>query len=102
MTYLRKRLLADLFFQKQKAAAVAMNDAKSRYNCIFHLIVILVLMSFGLPQRVACVLIETLQKAVHHINVGFGRSSSMYGNKPVPILGIGQGNRRSLALNFCL
>ena len=60
MTSLSKCLLVDLIFQKQKVAAVAMNDN----NCISHLIVILVLMSYDLPQKVVHVLIETLPKAV--------------------------------------
>ena len=50
MTCLSKRLLADLFFQKRKAAAVAMNDAKGCYDRISHPIAILVLRSYGLPH----------------------------------------------------
>ena len=49
-------------------------------------------MSFGLPQTIACTLISTLQKAVHHIKTGFGRSGPVYGNEVIPISGIGQGN----------
>ena len=49
-------------------------------------------MSCGLPQTIACTLISTLQKAVHHIKTGLGRSGPVYGNEVIPISGIGQGN----------
>ena len=89
---LSKRLFCDLFRQKRRAAAVAMNDATGCYDRISHPIAVLTLMSYGLPQRIACTLISTLQKAVHHIKTGFGRSGPVYGNEVIPISGIGQGN----------
>jgi len=91
-TALSKRLLCDLFRQKRRPAAVAMNDAKGCYDRISHPIAVLVLMSFGLPQKIACSLISTLQTAVHHIKTGYGRSGPIYGNELIPISGIGQGN----------
>ena len=69
-----------------------MNDAKGCYDRISHPIAVLVLMSYGLPQTLACTLISTLQKAVHHIKTGYGRSAAVYGNEVVPISGIGQDN----------
>ena len=69
-----------------------MNDAKGCYDRISHPIAILTLRSFGLPKRLACTLISTLQKAVHHIKTGYGRSGPVYGNEDVPSSGIGQGN----------
>jgi hypothetical protein len=69
-----------------------MNDATGCYDRISHPIAVLTLMSYGLPQRIACTLISTLQKAVHHIKTGFGRSGPVYGNEVIPISGIGQGN----------
>ena len=69
-----------------------MNDAKGCYDLISHPIAVLVLMSYGLSQSVACVLLETLQKSVHHIKTGFGRSGPVYGNELIPLSGIGQGN----------
>ena len=69
-----------------------MNYAKGCYDRISHPIAVLVLMSYGLPQSIACTLISTLQKAAHHIKTGYGRSDAVYGNEVVPISGIGQGN----------
>ena len=91
-TCLSKKLLCDLFRQKRRAAAVAMNDAKGCYDRISHPIAVLVIMSFGLPQSIACTLISTLQWVVHHIKTGFGQSGPVYGNEDIPISGIGQGN----------
>ena len=75
------------------AAAVAINDTKGCYNQISHPIAVLILMSYCLPQTIACTLISTLQRAVHYITTGFGRSGAVYGNEEVPIRsGIGQDN----------
>ena len=71
---------------------MAILDAKGCYDAISHSIAVLALMSFGVPQRVCKVLFSTLQKAKHHIKTGFGRSEAVYGDKPVPIMGIGQEN----------
>ena len=36
--------------------------------------------------------LQTLQQAKHDIKTGFGRSEAVYGDTPIPIRGIGQGN----------
>ena len=90
-TCLNKKLLCDSMGQKRRAGAVAMNDARGCYDRICHAIAVLTLMSFGLPQRIACLLFTTLQRATHHIKTGFGRSPPAYGNEP-GFSGIGQGN----------
>ena len=50
------------------------------------------MISFGVPQTICRVLFQTLQQAKHHIKTGFGRSEAVYGDEPIPISGIGQGN----------
>ena len=35
---------------------------------------------------------QHFKKAKHHIKTGLGRSEAVYGDEPVPIMGIGQGN----------
>ena len=70
-----------------------MNDGKGNYDRISHPIAALTMMSYGLPQKVATLLLETLQKSQHHIKTGFGRTEQpVYGNETVPLSGIGQGN----------
>jgi hypothetical protein len=56
-TCLSKKLLCDLFRQKRRAAAVAMNDATGCYDRISHPIAVLILRSFGLPKELALSLI---------------------------------------------
>ena len=77
-----------MFRQKKRAGAVAILDAKGCYDAISHPIAILALMSFGVPQRVCKVLFSTLQKVKHHIKTGFEWSEAVYGDEPVPIMGI--------------
>jgi len=62
-----------------------MNDAKGCYDQISHPIAVLILMSYDLPQTIACTLISTLQKVVHHIKTGYGCSEAV-------IFSIGQGS----------
>ena len=69
-----------------------MNDATGCYDRISHPIAVLILRSFGLPKELAHSLISTLQKAVHHIKTGYGRSGPVYGDEDIPTSGIGQGN----------
>jgi len=91
-TCLNKKLLCDVLRQKRRAGAVGMNDASGCYDRISHAFAILTLMSFGVPQMICRVLFETLQQAKHHTKTGFGRSETVYGDEPIPISGIGQGN----------
>ena len=91
-TCLNKKLVCDVFRQKKRASAVAILDAKGSYDAIFHPIVVLTLMSFGVPQKMCKILFSTLQMAKHHTKTGFGRSEAVYGDEQVPIMRIGQGN----------
>ena len=49
-------------------------------------------MSYGPPQTIACTLISTLQKVVHHIKTRIGRPIPVYGDADIPISGLGQCN----------
>ena len=87
-TCLNKKLLCDVSRQQHWALAFAMNDAKGCYNHISHSFAVLTLMSFGLACLLAVVLFVTLQR----ISTSFGRSEAVYGDEPVPLSGVGQGN----------
>ena len=69
-----------------------MNDASGCYDGISHTIAIITLMCFSVPQMICRVPFQTLQQAKHHIKTGFGRSEAVYGDEPIHISGIGQGN----------
>ena len=69
-----------------------MNDAKGCYDRIAHSIASLFLQRFGIPASAIVSVFSTLQKAMHFISTGFGRSESVYGNESPPVNGIGQGN----------
>ena len=89
-TCLNKKLLCSQ--QQRQALAFAMNDAKGCYDRISHSFAVLTLMSFGLARSVAVVLFATLQRACHLISTSFGHSKAVYGDEPVPLSGVGQGN----------
>ena len=91
-TCLNKKLISNVFCQKKRAGAVAINNDVGCYDPVSHPIAVLTLVSFGVPQKVGRILFETLRKARHHIKTGFGRSHAIYGNESVPISGVGQGN----------
>ena len=48
---------------------MAINDATGAYDQVSHPIAVLILMSFGVPQKVGGLLFETLQKMRHHIKI---------------------------------
>ena len=75
------------------ASAIAMNDTKGGNGRISHPIAALTMMSYGLPQKVATLLLNTLQKSQHHIKTGFGCTKyPVCGNETVRPSGTGQGN----------
>ena len=59
---LNKVLLNEIILQKRIAAALGMNNARSCYDHIVHLIAILVLMSFGVAGKIAQPMFKVLQE----------------------------------------
>ena len=70
-----------------------MNEARGCFDQIAHVPAILVLMRFGVTYTAATTLFTILQKSRHRIMTGFGVLEPDYGDEPIPISGIGQGNR---------
>ena len=90
---LHKKLLCDTLRQHRQSAAVVFTDCSGNHDRICHPVAILTLLSYGVPMSVCQSLFSTLQKARHHIKMGFGRThKSTHGNEIIPLQGIGQGN----------
>ena len=85
---LNKVVLNDLIQKKRHCGAISMNDAKICFDCIVHAVVILVLLSFGMPLTVTRALFEILQKAEHYIKTGYGVSDVAYGNEIILTQGV--------------
>ena len=58
---LNKVLLNDLLWQKLHYRAIAMKDEKGFFDCIVHIVAIMVLLSFGVLLTAIRALCETLQ-----------------------------------------
>ena len=67
---LNKVLLNDLLWKIRHCRAIAMNNAKRCFDCIFHTVAILVLLSFGMSSTTTRTPFKTLQKAEHYIKTG--------------------------------
>jgi len=76
----------------RRAGCFGLNGARGCFDRIVHTVAILVFMSFGVPAMIARTLFETLQKARHRINTGFGISDPVCGDEEEPIQGSGQEN----------
>ena len=89
---LNKKLVCDVLIQKKRAGYVEIVDTFGAYERISRSIVVLTLLSFGIPQQVCRVLFSTLQKAKHCIKPDFGRSEAvLYGNEAMSLSVIGKG-----------
>ena len=89
---LNKKLILDIWRTDHHSGAFSINDAASCYDRIHHIFASLSMQSMGLSSTAARILLGTLQKAVHHISTGFGRSGPIYGNEIPPKQGGGQGS----------
>lgn len=69
-----------------------MNDTKGCFDRIEYIVAILVQVYFGVVWLVATTLFSMLQQVQPRIKTWYGVSIFIYGNKTVPIAGIGQGN----------
>ena len=67
-TCLNKKSISNVFRQKKRTCAVAINDAAGCYDRVSRPIAVLTLMSFGVPQKVGGIFFETLQSASSYQN----------------------------------
>ena len=75
-----------------------MADAQGFFDCITHIIGIIVLLSFNLCSDHARIIFE-VQLAKHRIKTEFRVSEHVYGIKDeVPLMGSGQGNGNGMCL----
>jgi hypothetical protein len=89
---LNKRLTCDVMRQARRSGSLCANDAKSCYDRVVHNIAMLAMLCMGAPLSAIKCMFLTLQSAKHYISTAFGRSLQNYGNFPVPLQGLGQGN----------
>ena len=94
---LGKHLFFDILRQKVLAGAVISNDAKACYDRIAIPVAFLAMARQGVAYTVLVSIFDTLTKAAHFIQTGYGRSKQSYGGTlhnafSLALQEIGQGN----------
>ena len=91
---LNKRLMFDIARQSKKPMVLVANDAKSCYDRIVHVMVMLCARRTGLDLEPILAMIDTIQLMAHQIHTAYG-SSLGYGpdDWDVPFQGMLQGNQ---------
>ena len=89
---LNKSLIGDICRLLRTSACYGMKNAIICFDRIDHTPAIITLMQFGLEYNATHTLFQVMQKYLHRINIGYGISGPVYGDKTVPLSGCGQGN----------